>query len=56
MTFITQILDKWSCKHQWKVHDTTQVYDVHDDPNGVPRFRQQTLICTVCGKIKKITL
>lgn len=47
-------LEKLSCKHKWKIHHITKVYE-HSD-NSMPREIKQTLICQECGKIKRIKL
>lgn len=58
MTILKQLLEKWACKHKWKVHYNGAVYNTNDSPSkgDLPIRREQTLICESCGKIKKITL
>ena len=51
---LRKLIEKWSCKHKWKIHNTTNVHDteIPDMPTAV----RQTLICQECGKIKQINL
>ena len=49
-----KIIEKWLCKHQWKVHFTTEAYDKNDKES--PLFRRRTFICNECGKFKQIKL
>ena len=51
---IKQILAKWSCMHQWEVHNATNIW--HDNKDPRPYAIRHTLICTKCGKIKQIKL
>lgn len=54
MNFIKQLFEKWACKHTWAIHNKT---DIWSSPKGLyPIQARQTLICTKCGKIKKIVL
>jgi len=52
---IKQILAKWGCMHQWKTYHKTNVYDWARN-SDLPNRIEVTLICTKCGKIKKIEL
>ena len=45
--------NKVLCSHKWVVHDQT---NVHGYGSAIPYKQKQTLICTECGKIKKIIL
>lgn len=51
--FILGLLDKWSCKHTWDLHRRVNTFWEKDK---VPYKIKDTLICTKCGKIKKIVL
>jgi Fe2+ or Zn2+ uptake regulation protein len=51
---INQILAKWGCMHQWKIHDEVNIF--HSDKENRPYKVRQILMCTKCGKIKKIEL
>ena len=51
---IKQILIKWSCNHQWKIHDETNIF--HDDKDTRPYEIRQTLICDKCGELNQIKL
>ena len=51
-----KILEKLLCGHKWEVHFTTDIYGkTWNKEKGIIE-RQQTLICQLCGKIKKIKL
>jgi hypothetical protein len=50
---IKKLIEKWTCKHKWKVHYEVSVRDSGRD---LPHTVRQTLICTECGKIKRIKL
>ena len=50
---IKQWLAKKACCHDWKVHETVNVYDSQFE---YPICTRQTLICKKCGKIKRIKL
>ena len=54
MGLIKQLLQKWSCNHIWEQHCLNKVYKYPSD--SVPTAVHETLICTKCGKIKKIVL
>ena len=50
--------EKVLCGHKWKVHDdqSGQIIKHQFDPPIVSDFHRQTLICELCGKIRKIEL
>jgi len=52
---ILKLIEKWACKHQWKVHHNMEVYNTLNNPK-MPRKVRQTLICKKCGKIKQVDL
>lgn len=47
-------LDKLLCKHKWEEHYRNKMYQ--DGYNDRPFRIDATLICSKCGKIKKINL
>jgi len=51
---IKRILSKWGCHHRWEVHNEVNVWSKKTD--SMPVRSRQTLICTECGKIKRINL
>jgi hypothetical protein len=51
---LRKLIEKWTCKHKWKIHNTTNIYDI--DIPDMPTGTRQTLICQECGKIKQINL
>lgn len=51
---LRKLIEKWSCKHKWKIHHNTEVYDT--EIAKTPTKLRQTLICQECGKIKQINL
>ena len=51
---LRKLIEKWSCKHKWKIHNTTNIRDT--EMPDIPTAVRQTLICQECGKIKKINL
>lgn len=51
---LLKLIEKWSCKHRWKIHNTTNVHDTQIP--DIPTKVRQTLICQECGKIKQINL
>ena len=54
MEWLKNLLDKWSCKHDWKMHHQNNIFVGSDSER--PYEVRQTLICNHCGKVKKITL
>jgi len=50
---IKKLIEKWTCKHKWKVHYENKIYNKGSE---LPHTIQQTLMCEECGKIKKIKL
>lgn len=51
---LTQLLEKWVCKHEWV---TYQKCDIYNEFSGeIPSRLEFILICKKCGKIKKIRL
>ncbi len=55
---IKEILEKWSCKHQWELIAKNIVYEDDDkEENGDYPIRVIRLLdCKLCGKLKKIRL
>lgn len=53
MKLVKIILDKLLCLHDWKVHNTTNIWEKGLD---LPVETKETLICKKCGKIKTIWL
>ena len=51
---LRKLIEKWSCKHKWEIHSTTNIHDT--DIPDMPTKIRQTLICQHCGKIKQINL
>lgn len=51
---LIKLVEKWACRHCWKIHHTVDVYVSSFDK--MPYKTKRTLICSKCGKIKKITL
>lgn len=47
-------LEKIVCKHKWNVHTRSAKYEHNGDE--LPYMHKETLICSVCGKIKRIKL
>ena len=52
---IKQILEKWGCKHKWRIHHNSKIF-LRGEINQFPIQVKQTLICEICGKIKQINL
>ncbi len=50
---IIQLILKWACGHKWEIHHRTNVFS---DNHKLPDAIKDTLICTKCGEIKRITL
>lgn len=53
---IKNLLKKWSCFHKWELHKEVKTYDPVFNSGNRPVAIHQTLICNVCGKIKKISV
>ena len=53
MNPLKSLVEKWACKHKWEVVAKT---GVRNTATQVTVAIRQTLICSVCGKIKKIRL
>lgn len=51
---LTQLLEKWACKHEWVTYQKCDVYD--EFSRKIPSHLEFILICKKCGKIKKIRL
>ena len=51
---LIKLIEKWACHHSWETHFRTEVYDKSFAAG--PWKREETLICSKCGKIKKIIL
>ena len=49
---LKRFLEKFLCKHQWVVHSKTNWIDPDTDDTWITEI----LICSKCGKIKKIKL
>jgi len=47
MCFIKRLLDKWSCKHNWKLEHERDVLCEFG------RYTSYTYICQNCGKFKR---
>lgn len=52
--YFQQLLDKWSCLHDWKEFERCKTYTTYY--RDIPSSIGVTLICNKCGKIKKIKL
>lgn len=51
---LIKLVEKWACRHSWEEYNITEVFK---SDNGKRPYRIiQTLICSKCGKIKKIKL
>ena len=51
---LIKLVEKWACRHCWETHHTVEVYEYSYDK--MPYKTKRTLICSKCGKIKKIIL
>ena len=51
---LLKILEKLACKHKWLLHQKNNIFE--DSSDKYPTIIKDTLICSECGKIKKITL
>lgn len=51
---LSKLIEKWSCRHKWEIHNTTNIHDT--EIPDIPTEVRQTLICKECGKIKQINL
>lgn len=51
---LIKLVEKWACCHRWETHFKTKVYEKSSDTK--PYEIEETLICSKCGKIKKIKL
>lgn len=51
---LRKLIEKWSCKHKWEIHNTTNIRDT--EMPDIPTAVRRTLICKDCGKIKQINL
>ena len=52
---ILQILEKWACKHKWETFAEHKAVNTKEsDEDYIKLYSSYTLICTECGKIKKI--
>ena len=52
---IEQILRKIGCFHKWKIHHIHKIF-MRGEEKKLPIEARETLICEICGKIKRITL
>lgn len=51
---LIKLVEKWACCHRWESWQKTNVFEF---PNSSrPCEIKETLICSKCGKIKKIIL
>ena len=51
---LIKLVEKWACCHKWETHQTSKTYENYYDKR--PSKIEETLICSKCGKIKKIKL
>lgn len=51
---LIKLVEKWACCHEWKLHRKVSTYEADEDKRPVKVV--ETLICTKCGKIKKVRL
>jgi hypothetical protein len=51
---LLELLAKWSCHHEWKGYFRKSLFGKPNDKR--PCAIEETLICTKCGKIKKVEL
>lgn len=49
---LIKLVEKMACGHSWEEYYTTKVYK--SDYDKRPYHINQTLICSKCGKIKKV--
>lgn len=49
MGIVKNLLEKWSCKHEWQPWNTV---NVRDDFGG--RYTVYHFVCKKCGKFKKV--
>lgn len=54
MSFIKNILDKWSCKHKYKEISESKTFE--DEISKRPFKIIKTFLCSECGKFKKINI
>lgn len=54
LELIKNIFKKWGCSHKWNTYAKRDVYNKPNDT--MPYESRHTLICSECGKIKKIIL
>ena len=51
--FLRMWADKWFCKHKWREYNRSSIYGDH---SKLPICIEATLVCKVCGEIKKINI
>lgn len=51
---IQAIIDKWFCKHEWRVFSEDSAYYTVDDK--MPFRVDRTAVCNKCGKIYRETI
>lgn len=49
-----KLIDKWLCAHSWEEKYRNKVYSARAEILDIPCNIDVTLICSKCGKIKKI--
>ena len=54
LTILKDFFKKLCCCHKWQRYKRVKTFEYDDDK--LPSKITDTLICTKCGKIKKITL
>ena len=59
MKIIKQLFEKWACKHKWETYYRSEIFGTSARTgwrSENPIRIDDTLICQICGKIKKISV
>lgn len=48
---LIQLLEKWTCKHEWEIFERIDMYD--EFSGSLPSYTKCWFMCKKCGKIKK---
>lgn len=58
LNLIKQLLEKWACKHEWKLEIKSPVYLTRNGEQigKHPKAIYYVYVCQKCGKLEKITL